>query len=56
MKIKTKCYGVFYRDGKAWRGPVQLTDGNKKTRKAMKKEYAKKLKKKTKIFESYWQS
>jgi hypothetical protein len=55
MKIKTKCYGLFYRDKGAWRGPVQVTDANKKERKALKKETSKRLKKKVIVLKAVWE-
>ena len=61
MKIKTEYYGVFYKDGKKWRGPYQgetfaeehLLNGSFKSRKKL---IRKQIKKKIKIFRQLWKS
>jgi hypothetical protein len=55
MKIKTKSYGLFYKDNGSWRGPL-LTNINKDERKALKKEFSRKLKKKVKVLKAVWVS
>lgn len=50
-------YGVFYKDGKKWRGPVEtLTSYNKKQRRWAKLLAGKKLKKKIKLLKQIWKS
>ena len=63
MKIKTQKYGVFYKDGKAWRGPVKNEFNTEKeiidhygSFKEVKKYHRKALKKKVRVFKQYWKS
>lgn len=56
MKIKTEYYGVFYKDGDSWRGPVYGDTYTHKNAKKFSINEAKRKKKKTKIFQQVWKS
>ena len=60
MKINTEKYGVFYKDGENWRGPVNGelfdSDNTAYTLKELKQSYSKELKKKIKLFRQVWKS
>lgn len=68
MKIKTKLYGVFYKDGnnsKKWNGPFQgelytkdefNDDVNESELELLLKECRSITKRKSKVFRQYWKS
>ena len=63
MKIKSNQYGVFYKDGKKWRGPIkgeifteEQLDQNEGSFEALEKSCGKQVKKKTRIFRQVWKS
>ena len=63
MKIKSNQYGVFYKDGNKWRGPLQgetfteeQIDQNEGSFEELEKGYRKQVKKKVKIFRQVWKS
>lgn len=63
MKIKSNIYGVFYKDGKKWRGPIdnelltvnEIEDGWDSIKIAVWKQ-SKLKKKKTRLFRQVWKS
>ena len=62
MKIRTPLYGVFYRDGDNWRGPIQgdiftLEEiGGEENVELFLKEYARARKKKVALFRQVWKA
>ena len=62
MKINTGLYGVFYKDGDEWRGPIEgdvftLAEiGDEETIELFLKQYAKQRKKKVALFKQVWKS
>ena len=62
MKIKSNMYGVFYKDGKKWRGPCddlytkeEIESGAGSTEEYL-KQVAQEKKKKIKLFRQVWKS
>lgn len=62
MKIQTELYGVFYKDGENWRGPIQgdiftLEEiGGEENVESFLKEYARARKKQVRLFRQVWKA
>lgn len=62
MKINTGLYGVFYKDGDEWRGPIEgdvftLAEiGDEETIELFLKQYAKQRKKRVRLFRQVWKA
>ena len=62
MKIHTDLFGVFYKDGENWHGPIEgdvftLAEiGDEETVELFLKQYARQRKKQVRLFRQVWKS